>query len=710
MAVSQVSMNTGLKSLLLKALFAILLIVLCQFTRFTTRGKITVREGSVTFDTMLNHLEAIVDVSGPVAASLKVPLTMDARPGLERIAVTKDSQTLFERSFKAIYLWGRRIAGELPTPTGNFEDSFGDWTMDRLISDPLVIPEFPANLSPPYEIEFSVVGRGGAELVLQYGNSKTLSFSVADGFIDSAIGICNPSGCLANQTGNEPTSMNISRIINIVAEILLGGLLLNFALSALTLLLNLRLLPDYDTITHYRKRLLILAAAHLGFCIWMSRYVLAGIPHISDSAIYYRQALTMAEGMLRAPIPPGGPAEALLSNGGRLVGDSIEYFHAHHFWPALIAVFIKLGIPDLLNPILALGTFFALSFIFNRLLGERGALFALTFWIFSPLTIIMSGDYMMHTATLFFISSGCAFLMAGLENNKTTHLIASGALLAYGLAIRQLTFIGVMAPVILMLFCKYRATMLKRCVWPVLGALPFIIVFLLDNKYLSGSYFKSAHEELHGLTVNLSNFQFGLGMVDSMLGYLLSIEWYSITPYLFFCFAAFAFFLKTRLAAVLFLPFLSLCFAYSFLNTNGMHGYGPRFLFEGTPAIAALAGLTFNYLSRFRIKALTTLLLLIVVSYNIAGLIRILPMYRDYNYIYNAFYRVISAAPLDKSILLVKDYSWQSMDIAATLYDPHYKQLLMIKELPDSSHEAWIKAYPERKVYLVDGLRINPAK
>jgi hypothetical protein len=141
-----------------------------------------------------------------------------------------------------------------------------------------------------------------------------------------------------------------------------------------------------------------------------------------------------------------------------------------------------------------------------------------------------------------------------------------------------------------------------------------------------------------------------------------------------------------------------------------MHGYGPRFLFEALPAACFLAarGVVLVLATRsslIRLVGKTILVLFLLV--NVYGLVTILPQYENYNGITTELYRDIAALPPRGSIVVVPNNTWQDMDVAATLYDPSLRGLVVIKQLPDGSHERILDYFKDRRVYTVVGNEVR---
>jgi hypothetical protein len=92
-----------------------------------------------------------------------------------------------------------------------------------------------------------------------------------------------------------------------------------------------------------------------------------------------------------------------------------------------------------------------------------------------------------------------------------------------------------------------------------------------------------------------------------------------------------------------------------------------------------------------------------LVGINLWGLVNVLPSYRNYNGLDTELYSQLAALPPRQSLVVVSEHGWQSMDVAAALYDPSFEELIVIKEMPDGSHNRIIEHFKERVVYNLNG-------
>jgi hypothetical protein len=162
-----------------------------------------------------------------------------------------------------------------------------------------------------------------------------------------------------------------------------------------------------------------------------------------------------------------------------------------------------------------------------------------------------------------------------------------------------------------------------------------------------------------------------------------------------------------RVLNLLLMP-LSLLAAYHLWPLNGLHGYGPRFLFEATPYLCTLIGLgivlTWDRIPLPSLRVITLLGALSLFIYNAHALYRELPTYEDYNQISAKVARDLERISKERSIVLVGEGLWQNQGYANMWLDPTLSDFVAIRALPEISWEAVIEQYPHHKRYsLVHG-------
>ena len=122
-------------------------------------------------------------------------------------------------------------------------------------------------------------------------------------------------------------------------------------------------------------------------------------PHLQDEVIYLYHARYLADGELSVPAPPVPEAFSIYM---------IPFKSARWYsvfppgWPAVLTVGVVLGLPWLINPLLAGVNVILAYLLFQELYSRRFARIAVLLLCVSPWQIFMAMNFMSHTATLSF--------------------------------------------------------------------------------------------------------------------------------------------------------------------------------------------------------------------------------------------------------------------------------------------------------------------
>lgn len=452
-----------------------------------------------------------------------------------------------------------------------------------------------------------------------------------------------------------------------------------------------------------------LILVHFGITLYMGSVILGGVPHTADSAMYYREAIILGGGKLYLSNFTMQPREAFLLMGQYEKNDRIFIMYPH-FWPFLMAIFIKLHIPTLLNPLLSALNLLLIFLIGRKLFDEKTGIIAAVLYCVSPLVIILAGEYMMHMATLFFLLASFYLLLVYVEKAKMWMCLFAGLSLGYAFALRPLTAIGVFIPIGIYLAIVYRGRIFMwRILWFILGFSVLFGLFLADNYLMTGEYTKPAHPTAlfrdERPIISSSNFHNGMNNADSMLALLSSTIFYGFIPHIILALAAIPVMVLRKKEHLLCLAiFLSLVLAYALTYTQAF-SYGPRYYFEGLFAIFILAAQGMRWVvNRFsgKRKKLAVAVFVLLLIYNVFGLVIILPKYENYNSIPTAAVEILKNIDLENSILIIgRTWNWFEDGITAVFYDPEYKKSFIIKELKNGEHLKVLDEHPEKAVYII---------
>lgn len=467
------------------------------------------------------------------------------------------------------------------------------------------------------------------------------------------------------------------------------------------------------------QNILVIMLVCINFVIsaYFNVYILESTPHVSDSAVYYRQAILLSKGHLFLHNFTREPAEAF-EIWGVLKNNTVIYPY-NHFWPALLGLGIKLGIPEFVNPLLSALSVFLVYLICSRLYNKKVGCIAALLYSVSPFVIIMAGDYMMHIATNFFLLAAFYCLLVYFQDDNFYFMLLSGAFFGYAFGLRQVTATFFILPIFAYFAFFYRKQLLRmKSLSFLIGMIPLLLLFFADNAIITGNYFTVAHPAVGDrdiLTFLHSLFSeqlltSGLNEADSALGFLPPIIFYGFLPMFFLAFSFLPLLvLRNKQDYLLMSIFVSLVVSQILIPAGGLHGYGPRYFFESIFVFYILAarGMYWfleNSAGLLRISFCTIFILM--VMHNISGLYAVLPSYHSYNSVYTSPVKILKTATLNDSIIIIPGD--QSFYITTPFWDPEFKESFFIRELSEGRHNAIFVDNPERKVYRLESDKLVP--
>lgn len=691
-----------------------ILIWVTQITRFSNQWEIDLGFDRISLKSHLSEVSVPIQSTRLVKITAKLQRSVLHQSGIIQFKVLQNDNQITAEKKRVFYLWGRDWLDQMIKPNcPEFRASFGDWTMDNELCSELTL--FEGALEGPLQIDLGLLGRGTKIITLHFENGAQIAVDNSDGFIDNSFHICANGECTGDYS-RESRLTNLSRLTNFFAECLLGALIILMLWKSSAFIASKLRAPQAQQIIlpniSSRWILALIVSLHFALALAFGNLVLDSTPHIPDSAIYYKQALLLSKGMLSIPNFELQPFEAI-SPSGSILRDGTLYFHYNHFWAALLALPMLLGLQALFLPLISALTIVLLYLLACKLYDSRTATIAALIYALSPLSIIMAGDFMTHTATQLLLMGVMYCVLKYLWSDSKIAIFCAGLLLGFAFGIRQLTSIGVFAPIgIFLLSERWRSPQFwKAVVLLGSGFGMFLIVCLLDNKVVTGNAFVFPHTAYHGLSVSWNNLAEGLNIGDAVLGYLAPILFYNPWPQLFlsFCFLGLIAGGTKKEDFMLFGIFLCLFCAYLFSNANGLHGYGPRFVFEATFALTILVS---RALVRLWQQAgeigrcVLGLFCMASFAFNAYGLATILPRYENYNGIDTRVIDKLKTIDLRKAVIITKNPYWNGLDTGTIFFDPEFEEGVFVRELQDGSHSKILSNYRGRILYEMDGAQL----
>jgi len=235
----------------------------------------------------------------------------------------------------------------------------------------------------------------------------------------------------------------------------------------------------------------------LVFCSLFSTLVFERIPHVNDEIDYLFQGRLFLSGRLYAPSP--GVREAFdfphMINNGRWYSQYTPGF------PLLLLPSLILGLPWLLNPLLAALSVILLYYLGKELYTPRVGLLAALLGSASPWFLVMSSTMMSHTSSLFFSAFFLLFLFRSVRCPDVLNGVLAGFGLGMALLIRPYNAALMSFPFFVYYAYQFFKAAGKR--WKNVLALGltfffFISILLVYNQLTNGHPLRSGYVVAYG--------------------------------------------------------------------------------------------------------------------------------------------------------------------------------------------------------------------
>lgn len=249
-----------------------------------------------------------------------------------------------------------------------------------------------------------------------------------------------------------------------------------------------------------RYLIFVFIVLSLLYVLYISYYLYQGMPHVLDAITYFNQAKIFASGQLYASVT----RENMMLGGPFMNAYDGKWFMV--FGPGtsfLLAIGFLIKAPWIVMPVMGALSLAGVYMLGKRWYGQKIALFSLVLIISSPFYSFISGSYLSHTATLFFIVFSFYFwnvFCAELTKNKTKYiwLILSAVFLGIAFLVREAVSVMFGIYGILALITINYKKIIKNYNFPklfnflvlysvIFSIFPFI--YFLYNRILTGSIF-----------------------------------------------------------------------------------------------------------------------------------------------------------------------------------------------------------------------------
>ena len=474
----------------------------------------------------------------------------------------------------------------------------------------------------------------------------------------------------------------------------------------------------------------------LGLSAVLSFVVYERHPHVQDEVIYLYQARYFANGELTAPAAAVHQAFSIYMIPYE---DDRWYSPFPPGWPAVLALGIRMGVPWLVNPVLAALSVLLLYLLLLELYSRFIARVAVLLVCASPWFVFMGMNYMSHTLTL-----ACALAAAvSLVRARTTNKAIWGWLAGFAVGALSLVRLldGLAVAVLLGLWALgVGGRRLKAASFAglIIGALAVSALVLPYNRILTGSPMTpplvTYYEKYHGPGTNSFGFGPGRGLgwaLDAYPGHSpveavinAGLNAFSVNVELFGWSAGSLFIIAIMLVSgtmrrsdwLMLSAIIAVVGLYSLYWFNGGPDFGARYWYLAVIPCVALAARGIEYIagtakSGFGDSALfRTGVIAGALAMSLSALVNYFPWrsidkYHHYLRMRPDIPRLAREQRFGKSLVLIRGTSHPDYQ-SAWIYNP----LDLSDDVPVY---AWdrdpltrsdvLKAYPDRPVWIVDG-------
>jgi len=477
-----------------------------------------------------------------------------------------------------------------------------------------------------------------------------------------------------------------------------------------------------------------------------SYFIFDHIPHVHDEICYVFQAKIFSLGMLYVP----SPCSKESFDFPHMINNGKWYSQYPPGFPLLILPLLALGVPWMINPLLAFFSILVFYFlgkeIYNKHVGVISSILGgVSIWF-----LLMSSTMMSHTACMFFISLFLLFSFRSLKRPNVPNGLMAGFGLGMAFLCRPYTALLMSVPILIYYTLKsiphWKMAYKNVCAFMAV-VLVFIFVFLIYN------YITNGHPLLSGYTLRYGQ-DHGLGFgkkgftdtpltpllgATNILTYLISLNeclfgWplSSLVALIPLIFAAKINRSEAKMDLLLLSSFITLLLGY-FLYWATIILFGPRFIFEAMPiylllsarGISVLPGLLSQNIGalRYSYKTIWRVIIIGLMVFSLHGFFIRLPRWispqddfsyftrlnSDFHGVTRKIHRAIVSAGLNNALIIVRctydpldffpDHWWGSGFI---FNDPALKNDIIYAQNKGNIMEL-IRCFPSRDCYMYVG-------
>jgi hypothetical protein len=697
---------------------AILLWLLSDLVDRRTGLEIHSIGGRIEIDVAGTTLSAPMIVEGLTAVEIRAMDSVDP-PGGGRITITGDRGVIVDE----------RLPRRFRFPPGGMVP-VGDWELDDLAAWGTVWKRALA-VHGAFTVSATFRGRFHHDLELVLHGKPVASVAIRRGLINHDAFIRSADGTTLAVSSIDPTPL---------AD--LGATAATLSRSAALASLLIAIFALMESVSPATPRpaasrrwrvppwAVLLAAAAVAVSLWVARDVLEGLPHQPDSVTYLLQARWLLAGDLWGSV---SALQEFLDVPYTYVVGERWLGHYPPGWPFLLSFGLAIGAPWVVSPVLG-GLFVVLLFLTGREFdGPVTGLLAATLGLLSPMSRLIFGSMLSHAAAATLILGGLWLLLVA--RRLKAWPVAGSAGIALGLAfgIRPLSAVAAAMPIVVAAVSDFVARRDRdsrdRLVALLLGGAIAALPTLAANQLITGNALSFPYSLADRSMYFAANLPFGIRNLDVLLfsaGNLLHGWGWPAFHGPFWVALALAFsmvpFLLRRhrlVDVVLAATVVSVVVAHLGSRGHGLHGFGPRYLFEAFAPLLILTARGFVELARQTVNgfaaerrfhiAVSAFLLVVLCGTGAASLPHRLGLYHGYNGVDGSLERQVVAAELERALILLPPDDWRGWAMAARMMTPDPEaKLLFIQADPEDPSIAEVGG--DRPVYAWRNRRLVPVK
>jgi 4-amino-4-deoxy-L-arabinose transferase-like glycosyltransferase len=563
----------------------------------------------------------------------------------------------------------------------------GDWEIDERAARGTVW-RLPIEVTGPFVFHAAFRGRFHHDLAIRLGGRDAVEIAFRRGLINNDLFIRSRDGTTLAATSLDPTPL--ADLGALAALVLRAAAVACCWIGLLKWLARIttprptpaarRTLPAWPVVA-------AIATAAGGLSAWFAVSILEGLPHVPDAVTYLLQARWWLDGNLAGTVDSVSRQMAIPYT---YMIDDRWLAHYPPAWPSVLATGLAVGAPELVAPVLG-ALFVVLMYLVGRALdGPILGLLAAALTLVAPLMRVIFGSMLSHAAASTAVLASLWLVLTALRRDSWPVAAAAGAALAAGFAMRPLTALSVggVLTVVVLLHLAARTPnphVARVAVAWIGGGLIGAVPALVANAAVTGSPWTFPYALAGRPMYTLANLPFGLRNLDAQLYSaahgLLGLDILGLpspfTAAVTLSFAAVPFLLRRHRSGDVVLVAIVAVVALAHLGSrgHGLHGFGPRYLFETFGPLLLLTGRGFQELARIGSReGRTERATLVVATGALFTLLSIVPgaalpgrleLYRGYNGVDGSLDAQIATAGLERALIVLPADDWQSWAMAS---------------------------------------------